>query len=132
MNILLIVIVTLVVLFLAMQFTAYFKSKKFVGQPLPFDNLSGNLKNSIKDKNSVLYFYAPNCHACKQQSPVMEELKKDFNNIFIIDASKNVSDARAFGIMGTPSTIFIKANQIKDVMIGFRNENVLRKKLAEL
>lgn len=132
MNILLIIIVTLVVLFLAMQFTAYFKSKKLVGQSLPFDKLSGNLKNSIKDKNSVLYFYAPNCHACKQQSPIIEKLKKDFNNIFMIDASQNISDARAFGIMGTPSTIFVKANQIKEVMIGFKNENVLRKKLAEL
>ena len=52
--------------------------------------------------------------------------------IFMIDASQNVSDARAFGIMGTPSTIFVKGNQIKDVMIGFRNETALRKKLAEL
>ncbi len=125
-----IVIGVLIILFFGFQTYYYIKSKKTVGQEIPFNQLSNELKNKIKDKKSIIYFFSPNCHACKQQSPVMEELKSEFKNIFMIDASRNINDARAFNVMGTPSTVFVKENRIADVMIGFRGENVLRKKLA--
>ncbi len=124
-----IIVGILLLLFFGAQFRLYRKSKKTVGTDVPFDKLSDRLKQMIKNKKSIIYFYSPSCHACKQQTPVMEDLKKELQNIIMIDASVNMRDAMAFGIMGTPSTIFIRDNKIYDVMVGFRGESSLRKKV---
>ncbi len=123
-----IIVGILILLFFGAQFRLYRKSRKTIGTPVPFEKLSDRLRNMINNK-TIIYFYSPNCHACKQQTPVMEELKKEVQNIIMIDASRNMQDATAFGIMGTPSTIFISDNKIQDVMVGFRGENPLRKKV---
>ncbi len=124
-----IVIGLLILLFLFAQFRLYRKSKKTVGTEVPFDKLSDKLKSLIENKRSIIYFYSPNCHACKQQTPVMEEIGNEVHNVIMIDASRNMNDAMAFGIMGTPSTIFVRDNKIQDVMVGFRGESSLRKKV---
>ncbi len=119
----------LIILFFFAQFRMYRKSKRTVGTPVPYEKISDKLQSLIENEKSIIYFYSPNCHACKQQTPVMEELGEEVQNVIMIDASQNMKDAMAFGVMGTPSTIFIRDNKIQDVMIGFRGEASLRKKV---
>ncbi|MCX8056005.1 MAG: thioredoxin family protein, partial [Ignavibacteria bacterium] len=77
-----------------------------------------------KDK-LIVYFYSPNCTACRYQAPVIEELKKKNFNTLSIDVSKDLQVARIFGVMGTPSIALMKGNLVKEFFVGYQDEEKL-------
>jgi thiol-disulfide isomerase/thioredoxin len=131
-NIVLIVVLAIVVFFIAFQSFIYVKSKKMVGNSIPFDKIDKSITEKIKDKNSILYFHSPACHNCKTQTPIIDKLKKEFDSIISVDVSKDLNTARTFQIMGTPSLLFLGKQNIEGIYIGVKNENFIREKLQKL
>ncbi|MCB9257951.1 MAG: thioredoxin family protein [Ignavibacteriales bacterium] len=128
----LIVLVVLLGLFVFFQIGFYIKSKKTVGQQIPFDKIESEFLDKIKDKKGFVYFHSPTCHNCKNQTPIVEKLKEKFSSIISIDVSKNLQTARALNVMGTPSIVFFGGNEIKGYYVGVKDENFLIEKMNNL
>ncbi len=116
-------------LFISYQLFAIIKSKKSVGNPIPFDKLDEDLVLKIKNRKSLLYFHSPRCHNCKAQTPIIENLKNEFPSIFSIDTSEKLEIARAFNVMGTPSLVFLGHDKIDGYYVGKKDEKFIREKL---
>lgn len=121
-----------IVIIVFLQLFFYIKSKRTVGNQIPYENINFEIADKIKNKKSVLYFHSPTCHNCKTQTPIVEKLKSDFNSIFSIDVSKDLQTAKAFGIMGTPSLLFLGTKTIEGFYVGVKNEKFIREKLQSL
>jgi len=122
------IIVGLIFAFILMQIYLVIKSKRIAGKPIPFNNLNETIAKKVKNKKSLLYFFSPNCHSCKTQTPVIEKLKNEFPNIISIDLSKDIETARAFSIMGTPAIVFVNNNLVDSIHLGVKSETFIRNK----
>ncbi len=117
MNIVIIVAIAIAVLFFGFQKFMVFKMSRKKGKPAP--ELKGTLGKAIKNgKISLFYFYSPSCGACKSMTPIVEGYTKNNPRCFKVDVSKDMDTARAFGVMGTPSTVVIENGIIRDFFVG--------------
>ncbi|MCP5062212.1 MAG: thioredoxin family protein [Ignavibacteriae bacterium] len=129
MDILTVVVVAVVLLIILLQIYSVIKSKKSAGKPIPFEKIESTLSEKLKDKKALIYFHSPSCHNCKTLSPIIDKLKKDFDNIESVDISKNLDTAKGFGIMGTPALIFVNNNFVDSVHLGIISEEFITSKL---
>lgn len=113
-------------LLIGFQFFLIRKSKKIKGSQIDPNDLSDEIKKTVMKDRSMLYFYSPSCGACRFQTPIIEKLKNELNNILSIDVSMDFRTARIFGIMGTPSIVILNKGTVKEIFIGTKDENVLR------
>lgn len=102
------------------------KSKRKVGKQLSTDSFPKAVANNVKNKKALIYFYTKTCRVCKQQKPIIEDLKNESLNIVEIDISENLPLAKELSIMGAPTTLLVKNNTIKDVLVGFKKYNILK------
>ncbi|OQY34960.1 MAG: thiol reductase thioredoxin [Spirochaetaceae bacterium 4572_59] len=120
MNILL-ALVIIVALFFGFQYFMVLKMKLKKGKPAPA--LSGTYGKALKGGKSVLfYFYSPNCGACRTMTPLVGKYTKNNPRCFKVDISKDMNTARAFGVMGTPSTVVVEGGKIKEFVVGPKPE----------
>ncbi|MCX8009630.1 MAG: thioredoxin family protein [Ignavibacteria bacterium] len=96
------------------------------GKQLNSGDFPDRFKSIIMNEKNLFYFYSPNCSACKVQAPIIEKLKSELKNIYSIDISKDVSFARTFGIMATPSVVVVNKGRIEDYLIGVQKEETLK------
>lgn len=129
MNIIFIIVAVLVVSFILLQIFMFVKSKKSVGNNIPYDKIDNEISGKIKDKKGLLYFHSPTCHNCKKLSPVISKLSKEFDSVISVDVTKKLETARAFNVMGTPSLLFVGANKIEGFYVGIKDEDFIREKL---
>lgn len=81
-----------------------------------------NFKDLIKGK-VIVDFFATWCGPCKMLSPVIEEVSKNTDIIFIkidVDECPNVS--KEYGIMSVPTLLKIENGEVIDKKIGYLNE----------
>jgi len=128
----LIVIIALASLFFLTQIGFYIKSKKSVGNPIPFDKIDKGVVEGLRDKKGLIYFHSPTCHNCKTQTPIIEKLSKENESIISVDVSKKINTARALSVMGTPSIIMFSNNKIQNYFVGVKDEKFLSEHLAKL
>ncbi len=125
------IIIGLILAFVLMQVYLIIKSKRTVGKPIPFENINNLVAEKIKNKKGLLYFFSPNCHSCKTQTPIIEKLKNEFPNIISIDLSKDINTAKAFSIMGTPAIVFVDNNFVDSIHLGVKSETFIRNKFTK-
>jgi len=90
--------------------------------------VQGELGNKIKSGSKLLvYFYSPGCGACRPMTPVIDQMKKEMNNVFKIDVTQKPDIARIFSVMGTPATIVVENEKISQYILGAKPESFLRK-----
>ena len=77
----------------------------------------------------MVYFYSPTCRACKVQTPVIDRLISDGHEIQKVDISRDISTARKFGVMATPTTVVLEGDKIVEFLVGAKTEDKLRKYL---
>ena len=107
----------IVALFFLMQFSMILKMRLKKGKAAP--ELSGKAGKILqKGEPAMFYFYSPGCRACKDMTPMMYQLAKHNKSVFPVDISKDMTTAKKFGVMGTPSTVLVKAGKIKEFLVG--------------
>ena len=123
MNILSILFIV-VILFFGFQYFMILKVKFKKGKAAP--ELKGVYGKAVKaNGTSLFYFYSPSCGACRGMTPVVSQYTKNNPRCFKIDVSKDMETARAFGVMGTPSTVVVEKGIIKDFFVGAKGESDL-------
>ncbi len=114
----------IIVLFLLFQYSMVFKMRLKKGKPAP--SLGGKVGRTIQSGGKALfYFYSPGCRACKQMTPTIERLAKQNKDIIKIDISRDMTTAKKFGVMGTPSTVLVQAGKIAEFLVGPQTEDKL-------
>ena len=93
--------------------------------------VKGELGRKISSGQKLMvYFYSPGCAACKPMTPVVNNMKKEFRDIFPVNLARDMETARAFGVMGTPATVIVEKGQIQKFVLGARSEKYLRGLIA--
>jgi len=122
------IILGILVLFFGFQKLMVFRMTRNKGKPAP--RLKGARGKAVSaGKPALFYFYSPSCNACKAMTPVVEKYTKNNPRCFKIDISKDMETARAFGVLGTPSTIITESGIIKEFIVGPKPKSELVKLL---
>ena len=101
---------------------SFFKKGKTIGE------FSGEIGNKVKaGKKLMLYFYSPNCSACRTMTPVVNKMSTENKDVHTINLSRDMQLAKIFGVMGTPATVLVENAKIKKYILGARSEVFLRK-----
>ncbi len=92
----------------------------------------------IQSKVPVLVdFFADWCAPCKTQSPILDELSKDFDGRIKlvkadIDADGNKELAMKYGVLSVPTLILFSNGEIKDTMVGVTSKSKLAQKFEQV
>ena len=79
------------------------------------------------DKLVIIDFWAEWCGPCKMLSPVVDELCKEIPDVkFVkVNVDQNQELASIFGITNISALVFLKANTITDILVGYRPKEEL-------
>ncbi len=113
---------------LATQVIAFVLARKQRGRELI--HLDGQFGEAIRSGERVVaYFFAPSCAVSRTQTPIIEKLSGEYENVFKVDITEEFNLARSVGIHVTPTTVIIEGGEIRDVLVGARSEEALREAL---
>jgi thioredoxin len=116
------IVLGIVAAFYLLQFFMGLKMKMKKGKTVPL--LGGAHGRMVKTGSKVImYFYSPNCRACKTITPIVKTLSKKHKNVFSINITKDMDTARQLGILGTPSVVLVEGEIIKEFMAGAVGES---------
>jgi thioredoxin 1 len=78
-------------------------------------------------------FWATWCTPCKIQSPILESLSKETDDVQInkIDVDENVELAKSLGIKSIPTLILKKDGKVVETIIGVHNKNQLNEIISK-
>ena len=80
-------------------------------------------------KPCVIDFYAAWCGPCRQLSPIIEELAKEYEGkvvFYKVDVDKEKNLAAAFGIHSIPTLMFCAKKEQPKVAQGYRPKDMLK------
>jgi thioredoxin len=121
-------LVGIFIAFAGMQVLVVLRSKKNKGRRI--EQVNGKIgKMMTNGEEAMVYFYSPGCRACKYQTPIIDRLISLGHKIQKVDISRDISTARKFGVMATPTTVVLKGNEIVEFMVGAKTEEKLTKYL---
>jgi thioredoxin 1 len=81
-----------------------------------------------ENKIVLVMFFSERCGYCKEQDPILEELRKSIGNkidIIKIDIDKEQDIAKELEITATPTLLIMKNDNILKTFIGLTNKNEL-------
>lgn len=114
------------VLTLGMQLLIRSRANALKGAPVP--ELPGNIGRRIAaSKHALVYFFSPQCGACRAITPRVRALGRDNPDVYAIDIMQDMEIARALRVMATPSTIEIEGGQIVGYHVGAIPAEVMAK-----
>ena len=85
----------------------------------------------LKEKNVVLCdFWAEWCGPCKQITPILEELSKDFEKTDLTIAKVNIDEnpetPSKYGIMSIPTLLLFKQGKLVSTQVGLQQKTELK------
>lgn len=119
------VLAAIALLFLLAQIFVWVYVRKHRGQEL--SNLKGELGEAVRSGERVVaYFHSPSCPICRTQTPIIQKLAGEFENVLLIDIMQEFETARAVGVQLTPTVVIFEGGEIRDFLVGARTEQMLR------
>lgn len=87
------------------------------------------------NKPAIIDFYADWCAPCRQLSPIVEEIAREYKgkiNVYKVDTEKEKLLAQKLGITGLPTLLFIPAKGNPQVTMGALPKEDLINAIAEI
>jgi len=87
------------------------------------------------DKPVLVDFYATWCGPCQLQTPIIEDLAKEFQSkvkFGILDVDENSNTASQYQIFSIPTLIIFHHGQIVERLTGLQQKQILKEKLEKL
>ena len=95
-------------------------------------------QNVLKSEIPVLVdFFADWCGPCKTQSPILEELSKDYDGKIKIvkvdiDVDGNKELATKYGVLSVPTLTLFSNGEVKDTTVGVSSKKKLEQKFEQV
>lgn len=122
-------ILGIIALFFLAQYVMVFKMRFKKGKAVP--QLPGRYGNALKKgEKAVFYFYSDNCSACRPMTPLIDKFRKKYPNVYKVNVANDLETARKFGVLGTPSTVFVENGVILEFLVGPQPESRIARLLA--
>ena len=86
-------------------------------------------------KPAIIDFYANWCGPCRQLSPLVEEIAKEYSgkiNVYKVDTDKEGLLAQKLGISSLPTLLFIPAKGMPQATVGALPKEDLKKAVNEI
>lgn len=86
-------------------------------------------------KPAIIDFYADWCPPCRQLSPLVEEIAKEYSgriDVYKVDTDKETTLAQALGITNLPTLLFVPAKGRPQVTMGAIPKDSLVKAINEI
>lgn len=86
-------------------------------------------------KPAIIDFYADWCSPCRQLSPLVEEIAKEYAGkivVYKVDTEKEKTLSQSLGISGLPTLLFIPAEGSPKVLMGLLPKESLVKAINEV
>jgi len=86
-------------------------------------------KTIDSDKPVLIDFYTEWCPPCKLLSPIIEEIKEEFEGkigVFKMNIDENPLTANKFGIDRIPTVILFVRGEIKSDFVGYREKEDIK------
>lgn len=116
-DVVLVLVVGFFALSMSVQVLAKVRAAKLRGRPLP--PLPGPEGERIgQSERALLYFFTPQCGACRAVTPKMKALAARGQPVFPIDAMESPELAQALSVMATPTTVEVEQGRVVAVHIG--------------
>jgi thioredoxin len=83
----------------------------------------------------IIDFYADWCPPCRQLSPLVEEIAKEYNGkivVYKVDTDKEKELARKLGITSLPTLLYVPLKGNPQVTLGYVPKETLVKTIAEV
>ncbi len=87
------------------------------------------------DKPAIIDFYADWCNPCRQLSPIVEEIAKEYEGkivVYKVDTQKEQLLAQSLGITGLPTLLFIPAKGEPQISVGLLPKESLIRAINEV
>lgn len=81
------------------------------------------LDEVIKEGLWIVDFYADWCGPCKMLGPVLEGINE---NVLKINVDEHEDLATKYGVMSIPTLCFFQNGELKNRVVGFRNESEIQ------
>jgi thioredoxin 1 len=116
-NVVLVLLLGFVGLTVGLQLVARHRAARLRGKPLPA--LPGTAGAQIAAaEHALIYFFTPQCAACRAITPRMKALAEQGQPVFPIDLSDDLAMAEALSVMATPTTVEVDHGRVVGVHIG--------------
>jgi thioredoxin 1 len=124
------VLLALVLLILLGQWLVVRRAKSMRGQPVPEElvracqstEVADNSVHPFEDQadmNALVAFDAPNCGACRKMAPILAAIAERYpGRVFSLSVMTHRSLAQSLRIMGTPTMLLVRNDQIVEVFVG--------------
>jgi thioredoxin 1 len=106
-----------------------------MGDALEFTDANFQQEVLQSDKPVVVDFSATWCGPCRQLTPIIDELAREYNGkvkVGKVDIDQSQDVAGQFGIMSVPTVLFFKGGKLVDTMIGLNGKGVYKSKIESL
>lgn len=93
------------------------------------NNFEEEVLNS--DKTVLLDFYADWCGPCKMQSPIIDQIAEEKQDVKVgkINVDENQNLAGKYGVMSIPTLLIIKNGEIAGQFVGLTGKDQIEAKL---
>ena len=93
------------------------------------NNFEEEVLNS--EKTVLLDFYADWCGPCKMQSPIIDEIAEEKQDVKVgkINVDENQNLAGKYGVMSIPTLVIIKNGEIAGQFVGLTGKDQIEAKL---
>ena len=113
----LVLVLGFVALSIGLQVLARRKAARLVGQALP--PLPGTTGRKVQRlERGLLYFFTPQCGACRPITPRIKALAAAGQPVFAVDATQDPELARALSVMATPTLVEVGGGRVLGVTVG--------------
>jgi len=93
-----------------------------------------NYDQTIKKGLHLVDFWAPWCGPCKMQTPILEELEKEYTEAELQISKVNIDEypeiARRYGIQSIPTMLILRDGQLVKKIVGVHVQPQLKKELS--
>jgi thioredoxin 1 len=106
-----------------------------MGNALEFTDANFQTEVLQSDKPVVVDFSATWCGPCRQLTPIIDDLAKEYSGkvkVGKVDIDQSQDVASRYGIMSVPTVLFFKGGKMVDTMVGLSAKGVYKSKIDGL
>lgn len=96
------------------------------------ENKKMNFDSETYEGLTLLIFSAEWCGPCKIIMALVEDLKKETDNIYIVNVDENPLIVEKYSVKSVPTILFFKDKKLVETLVGYRNRNELMEKIQFL